>query len=403
MIKRIILITNAFPYGSGETFLEPEISCVPNDVEMVIVPLQQPEGTARDVHNCRICSLKNVASPNSRFTILKAVFSKVFFQGLKELKQCNKFSKRGLKELLMFVYSAKVIAAKIQASLLQNQIVIDEHDILYSYWMDSAALAAYYLANNKAKVICRAHGADLYDERTEIGHQFLRKYMCNRFSSVFPISKQGADYLINRTECSNKIHFFHLGVMDHGEQPYHHSNLLNIVSCSNVIDLKRLDIIIEALSVLKDIPYRWIHFGDGEKLEEIKQRATSKLAAGTFWFAGRVPNDELHRYYQQNEVSIFVNASDTEGIPVSIMEAISHGIPVIATDVGGTAEVVHHKQNGLLIEPGNPLALAEAIQSIAQLPESEYMHFRENARREYLQDWNAQVNFKEFYQILKEL
>ena len=63
---------------------------------------------------------------------------------------------------------------------------------------------------------------------------------------------------------------------------------------------------------------------------------------------GHYPNEELLRYYGSNHVDLFINTSSTEGVPVSIMEAQSFGIPVIATDTGGVKEVVTEGTGSLL-------------------------------------------------------
>ena len=58
---------------------------------------------------------------------------------------------------------------------------------------------------------------------------------------------------------------------------------------------------------------------------------------------------------------LFVLASHHEGLPVTVMEALTLGVPVVAPSVGGLREVVHTGENGILVEPGSPTALADAI------------------------------------------
>jgi len=65
-----------------------------------------------------------------------------------------------------------------------------------------------------------------------------------------------------------------------------------------------------------------------------------------------------------DDVDVVVLASHTEGMPRVILEAFSRGKPVIATRVGGIPEVVHDEQNGLLVPPNDPFALAEAMNSL---------------------------------------
>jgi glycosyltransferase involved in cell wall biosynthesis len=63
---------------------------------------------------------------------------------------------------------------------------------------------------------------------------------------------------------------------------------------------------------------------------------------------------------------LFVLASDHEGLPVSVMEALTLGVPVVATDVGGLREAVTDGCEGLLVEPGSPRALADAVLTVAR-------------------------------------
>ncbi len=64
------------------------------------------------------------------------------------------------------------------------------------------------------------------------------------------------------------------------------------------------------------------------------------------------------------EASAFILPSYNEGLPMSMLEAMAWGLPVIVTPVGGIPEVVHHNQNGLLVQPGNQEQLVEAMQNL---------------------------------------
>lgn len=61
------------------------------------------------------------------------------------------------------------------------------------------------------------------------------------------------------------------------------------------------------------------------------------------------------------ESHIFVNPSYSEGLPTSVMEAASVGLPIVATDVGGTTEIIKHTRSGLVISPRKPWLIAESI------------------------------------------
>ncbi|MBE3138389.1 MAG: glycosyltransferase, partial [Actinobacteria bacterium] len=90
------------------------------------------------------------------------------------------------------------------------------------------------------------------------------------------------------------------------------------------------------------------------------------------------------------------NTSSTEGVPVSIMEAQSFGIPVIATDVGGVKELIAEGTGSLLPVDFKPVDLAEMIQFYANLPEEEDNKIRMKAFNNWKLNFNASVNHKDF-------
>ncbi|MEM1550700.1 MAG: glycosyltransferase family 4 protein, partial [Candidatus Bathyarchaeia archaeon] len=83
-----------------------------------------------------------------------------------------------------------------------------------------------------------------------------------------------------------------------------------------------------------------------------------------FKFLGWVPNEEVQKLYW--EASVFVMPSLSEAFGVAILEAMASGTPVVATRVGGIPELVEHNVNGLLVEPNNYKALAEAILTVLE-------------------------------------
>ena len=69
-----------------------------------------------------------------------------------------------------------------------------------------------------------------------------------------------------------------------------------------------------------------------------------------------------------NAADFFVLPSDIEGLPLSILEAMAHGLPIVASNVGGIPEIIQHDINGLLVPAGDHAALSAAIRRVATDP-----------------------------------
>ena len=118
-------------------------------------------------------------------------------------------------------------------------------------------------------------------------------------------------------------------------------------------------------------------------------------------FDDAVSHDELPMCYQ--EADVFVNASYTEGLSLSVLEAMACGVPVVATNVGGTPELIRDGTTGLLTPPGDPAAMAQAICRLLSHP-SEGQSIGGAARRRVVErfSWDRVANdlLREYKRLL---
>ena len=179
--------------------------------------------------------------------------------------------------------------------------------------------------------------------------------------------------------------------------PINNESKIVIVSCSNVIKLKRIDLIINLLNHLKNKNIEWHHFGDGPLLNKIKMRSEyfSKNIKVKFW--GQTENKEILKFYSEYPIDVFINLSLYEGLPVSIMEAIAHGIPVIATDVGATREIVS-KENGYLLK--KHFEIEKLIKITNSVKSVEWKKKRRNSYSMQNKKFNSEVNYRILVNIL---
>jgi glycosyltransferase involved in cell wall biosynthesis len=143
--------------------------------------------------------------------------------------------------------------------------------------------------------------------------------------------------------------------------------------------------------------------GNGQIRKELQERANARSPANArVVFPGYSDKGALMRFYCEHPVDVFINASSTEGTPVAVMEAISCGIPVIATAVGGNQEIVSEKNGILLSSNPSPQDIAEAIFVLIDHPELAAAK-RKGSRTVWMEHYNAEVNFQAFARRLKSM
>ena len=175
---------------------------------------------------------------------------------------------------------------------------------------------------------------------------------------------------------------------------FHEKDEMVIASCSSVIKIKRLDIIIDFIQIIHSkIKVRWLHIGEGNLMKEMKSIADRKLLNLQFQFLGNIDNKEVLSIYRENDVDFFINMSDSEGIPVSIMEAFSLGIPVIARDVGGIHEVVN-ESNGFIVKEMDKKSLENVADKVIGcfINEEYYSKLSKNAVDMQRKNFNKKIN-----------
>lgn len=129
---------------------------------------------------------------------------------------------------------------------------------------------------------------------------------------------------------------------------------------------------------------KFIIAGNGPLESSLKKLVHSINLKKNFFFIGNVPHNSLIKYYQN--AAVFVLPSYREGLPTTLLEAMSCGIPVVATAIPGISEVIDNHKTGILVPPNSPKKLADSI----------LMLLLDSALREIIGK-NARKNIREFY------
>jgi glycosyltransferase involved in cell wall biosynthesis len=409
-MNTLVFVTSQFPFGTGESFIESEFGILTESFEKVFIISQNVshERTRQISEKVKVCRY-NPSTSLSGFLYLPILIllnTTIIFRLLREECLFRRISGSALKIGNLAVLFKKIIKS-IQLRNYIRKILLKEnidHSILfYSYWLKTGAHAIALLNYEESLKISRAHGSEIYEEKTKSGYLPLLRFSALNLDAIFFISKNGKEYFEAKIRMKNANLFVsYLGVTkpDFEIPLSERSEKFVIVSCSNMVPLKRIDLIVYALgSVKSGRKIKWLHFGDGILKNDIEMLARERLGSSdsiSYSFMGHYPNDKLMNFYCQNRIDLFLNTSSTEGIPVSIMEAQCFGIPVIATDTGGVRELVTRDTGTLLPVDFHPDELAREIEYYSNLEDEVTEKIRMNASANWNLNFNASSNYSNF-------
>ncbi len=411
----LVLLTKIYPYDKGEEFIENEVPMLAKAFEKVIIiatsTADKPIQTRNTPENTTVFHIAASKIKKGLPVMAAGLFPFTDFKGYcgaEEREEIGHSLKRRMY-LTYFIAKSELVYEEAHKILAGCELEQYHGVTFYSYWFYDIALAAVKLKKSCGadvkRAVSRAHGYDLYPYRNSANYLPMRGYILKYIDMVYPCSQNGSNYLKKQYPCySDKIQTAYLGTSDYGLQQAEKKGVFQIVSCCHITPIKRVELLAQALAKLKDsgLQPQWTHFGGGDGLEDLKKYADEALGFMKCSFAGEVKNTELMEYYKNNPVDLFVNTSSSEGLPVSIMEACSFGIPAIATDVGGTGEIIQNDETGYLLSADvTAEKLAEKIRFVMLLPEEKKSLLRANCRSLWLREFCAEQNFAEFAQKIK--
>lgn len=319
-----------------------------------------------------------------------------------------------LKQGIRYFYAAWAYADWVR----RHCRLLKPGDVIYSYWAHYNVLGMA-LAKRKGwlpagvRCISRGHRYDIYDET--VGRYFpYRRFSLAVLDGLYPCSAHGTAFLRRRfPEMADKIQTAFLGVWPVGTDDEARiqaltppSNIYRIVSCSLVSPVKRLPLLLRALAEFStqlpaDVVLEWHHFGGGAGLSALQAEAAAKASGyprlKTVWH-GQTDNAELRETYLNTYFHVFVNVSESEGLPVSFMEALAAGIPVLATDAGGSGELVRLGGGCPLPKDFTQADFNQALNAVLQAGPAA----RQSAYHGYQMHFSAERNYKAFYQDIEE-
>jgi glycosyltransferase involved in cell wall biosynthesis len=400
MRRILILLTSSYPYGAGEPFVANELPYLEAAFdEVVILSNDTDSGVHHRVPDRVTCmrvpyALSFTDWGHGAFTLLDA-------EPREELRRIRSVYSLPITSRVRNTVLVSWVKAKKFSRIMRRlaEARSGARIYAYSYWANDMALAVA-VAKFRGWVdvgVCRAHGWDVYFERSATGFLPFRRYLAANLDHYCFVSNDGLAYFRAREgrDHPSLIHSS-LGTERMAAEPLASRDPFVLISCSQMIPLKRVDQIAEALERVRR-PVTWIHIGDGPSRSSVERTVSRLSHTIRVELTGALSHAEVLSTYRERKPSVFVSLSQSEGTPVVVMEAMSAGVPVIATAVGGVPEMVSHRQNGLLLDPDPEVAdVSEAIETFADMPEAAYRTYAHAAWSTWNDHFNADRNYPRF-------
>ena len=470
-MNNLLLFSDTFPYGMAEPFLQQELPYLASRFSKVeIVPLYLPEVAAGASAGATAGSAGaptgSAGAPAGSAAATAAAPHRPLPENVslcKPLLRCNHKSVKGLLRYGLFggrsscggsssamrgglvreclrkgawrsLSKLRVLLSYwliMRASLANREVMehiiarADQGYLFYFYWGDKSVLILPFLKSFMAAqgrrvplAVMRLHGSDAIEEAK--GILPFREQIYGAVDYAVPVSGMIESYIKCRYAVQPRnICTFRLGSPEGGRTLSWErgpAGELHIVSCSNVVPLKRVEYIADAVALLAERLHNeggigdvkslcWTHIGDGPQRVALEQHIKSRIAAAGFpanlcrvEFKGAMPHREVLEYYRKNHIDLFIHASRSEGGPVVIMEAASFAIPVISTKVGAVDEMI--PQEWIIPVEATPDILVDKVVEYLLLPDAKRLALKEQNRRVWEERWNAERNYAAFADFL---
>ncbi|MFY1111928.1 MAG: glycosyltransferase [Methanosarcinaceae archaeon] len=415
----LIIFTDTYPYSAvGESFLDPELPILNEYFDkIIIVPRRLPssiEKVQRELPShvtvdTSFLKKRNNRTTNKLSSLVNAIKSiDLYYEILKKPQLLYKLSI--FKKVIGYISLANE-TKKWTLNFVNNKNINLSQTVFYTYWLNSTTLGIGLAKTNhpNMKLISRAHGLDLYEDRHNPPYIPFRPAVFRYINKLYLISEHGRRYLSNHYPKYSSIYdVSRLGVFDPKFTAVPSSDkVFRILSCSYIVPVKRLELLIQGLKELGNSRpeqyFEWAHIGYGPLFSDMEKIARSILPKNVNYnLFGYFPKEDVLKYYEENSIDVFINVSKSEGIPVSIMEAQSYGVPVIATAVGGTPEIVSNDVGILLDKNPTSKEISDAICTFLDNPE--IIHNKKlQSKTNWSSNYNAEDNFTRFALMLNEL
>jgi glycosyltransferase involved in cell wall biosynthesis len=180
-------------------------------------------------------------------------------------------------------------------------------------------------------------------------------------------------------------------------------NIFQMIFMGVLVQRKGVADLLNAVNILKNQgkthSFRLVVAGVGNEEESLKAQTKSLSLEDIVTFAGWTAGKDKEKLFKESQALVL--PSYNEGLPVAVLEAISYGMPVVATDVGDVAQAVRENENGYLVKAGDVEALAEKIALVND--KKRYSELSENSRKIAEESFSDNLYYNTISQLLKSV
>ena len=231
--------------------------------------------------------------------------------------------------------------------------------------------------------------------------KIIRNWSINK-SNLIITPSQHLKTFINKIGVDNKILVINNGVtIQETNNKVFQNRIIQLLVISRLVTQKNIDSIIKAVKVMENEGIILNIVGDGSEINNLKNLVENYELEEKVNFIGKIENAKLNEYL--SNADIFVQASNYEGLPHSILEAINYEIPILSTEVGGCSVLLNKGERGYIIPlPISETGISDGIRRIIN-NKKEAMSKAKVAKEFLNQQHNFNMNADIYHENINEM
>ena len=282
----------------------------------------------------------------------------------------------GRRDLMLPAFSLVGAGMAAAARLCRK----NAYDVIHSHWplpMGLPAQAGAWASKNRPRLVATFHGAEVALAKRKSHYRPLLRYLTQNLDTAIANSASTAATVRELTGVEATVIPFGppRGAVNLDRGPEDagvgtsEDELPIVLAVGRMIERKGFPVLVRAAEKLRGRA-QVVIVGGGEHEPVVRREVERKKVGDVVRLAGRLSNEELSDLYGRCAVlclpAIVDSRGETEGLGVVLIEAMSHGKPVVASRLGGIVDAVEDEENGLLVHPNDPEVLADALLRVTE-------------------------------------